>query len=825
MSDERQRLESYRRSLSELGRHVDTLQQQQAALLQSIEQVKSRVNRISTAVSEDISQMQGRETAKEPLPIAPVEEEKVRTAPPKPVAPPRAAVPPEPRRSGLPSKPSIRPSGPVAARPVPPRPAPERKRAESWAAAAESAESDGGWSLEQLFGQRVLPVVGVLVLLAGIIYGVTVLVDSGIVGPVAYSLLGYLFAAGLGLWGRRLFTSVPSFSAVVSSGAVAVAYVNTYSTYAILEIFPVFVAAGILLLLSGLSLWLAEMYKREVIAILGILSTVVLPQFLPDAFDTTIGGLSYAAVLIFVTGTIALNRSWVICSRLVVAAQWYLFIDFMKVHGNGSPVAGLIFSSLFLFMGYYVVLGGSLLRSKGDAEESDGGGVLSPETTLLGVANSLAYILFGWLSISSASEGTQALFFVFTAVFHTALAAYLHIRRQELFSEILSLVAAAALPVAGLLWWGVADSASIITIYGGVLVFVALRQRRSFLAGFGVLMLVASLLRTLGFPQEMGIISHGASASVSNADMRVHLLSLLAVFGTLGYLMRHRRELRRVAGASLYRVGFVAAAVWVINYWLWIELQIVSVRYLPAIPEVAAREVIGALLDAAQVSLAMITALGTLLRLTGVRLFRSSAREMVNTASVFLWVASLFAFVWVQDNLTVDVLWVQSVGSGLYAWRFLLYLIDVGLLVWAMRSLARFNGGRLPSLTAFYEVSFALLVLLLGYQEVPRLLLDAPDGTIGWIRTMYIVMFSFATTTLGLRTSRVYMRWLGLAVLALMMLKIVFFDLTKASTPVRALVFICIGLMILGIGYFYSKKRQADTPTPSADGDSESEKR
>lgn len=92
---------------------------------------------------------------------------------------------------------------------------------------------------------------------------------------------------------------------------------------------------------------------------------------------------------------------------------------------------------------------------------------------------------------------------------------------------------------------------------------------------------------------------------------------------------------------------------------------------------------------------------------------------------------------------------------------------------------------------------------LLTFMEV----LEVPSDYVYFIHSIVMMLFAFASISLGKRFALKYVRNIGLALILITIFKLIFIDLAQVSIYIRALLFIVVG--ILGMWYsksFYTKE-------------------
>lgn len=177
---------------------------------------------------------------------------------------------------------------------------------------------------EHFVGEKLLARIGIAVVLIGVAIGVKYAIDHQLIGAGLRLLGGYLVGAILGFLAYRLHRKLNAFSAVLASGALAIAYFMTYAGYAFYHIFPLWLAYGGMLLTVVITVLAALWMNRVIIAHLGLLGAYLLPPLVSTGNQHITYYLGY--LLLINVGILVLTflRSWK--SLFVPVSIWSLAI-------------------------------------------------------------------------------------------------------------------------------------------------------------------------------------------------------------------------------------------------------------------------------------------------------------------------------------------------------------------------------------------------------------------------------------------------------------------------------------------------------------------
>jgi uncharacterized membrane protein len=222
-----------------------------------------------------------------------------------PVAPQAPSPVAPPAAFAPPARAPLAPRAPVAPAPVAP-PAPSAPSAPSAGAA-----SDTPVSLEARIGGRWLLNVGIAAIVIGVAYFEKLAIDNNWIGETARVIQGGVFGAllvGAGEWFvRRRYRG---YGQMIIGGGVAVMYVSIYAAFNYYRLIDRPAAFVLLVGVSVLGAWLADRHNSQGLAIFAVGGGFTTPFLLPGNTDPQVALFTYDAILVAGTVYLAGRRSW-----------------------------------------------------------------------------------------------------------------------------------------------------------------------------------------------------------------------------------------------------------------------------------------------------------------------------------------------------------------------------------------------------------------------------------------------------------------------------------------------------------------------------------
>lgn len=211
-------------------------------------------------------------------------------------------------------------------------------------------------SWEQFIGEQLLSKIGIAIVLIGVGIGAKYAIDHNLIGEVGRVLSGFVIALVLGGFAFFFRQKYRSFSAVLASGSIAVAYFMTYAAYSFYQLIPSSVAFGCLLVLVLIAVFLAMYYEMAVIAHLGLLGAYILPPLVSDGSKHISYYLLYMLIINIGMMFISIARKWPTIQYPIIVWTSFIFLfwfntDFSYKTSDPSIAAPylLAFFALFVF--------------------------------------------------------------------------------------------------------------------------------------------------------------------------------------------------------------------------------------------------------------------------------------------------------------------------------------------------------------------------------------------------------------------------------------------------------------------------------------------
>ena len=200
------------------------------------------------------------------------------------------------------------PAPPAPARPAPLAPSATPAPAAAAAARAAAAAPE---SLESRIGGRWLLNIGIAAIVIGVAYFQKWAIDYNWITPTMRVIQGAIAGAVMIVAGGRFARRGYDFyGQMIAGGGVAVLYVSTYAAFNYYQLIERPTAFVLLAAISALGAWLADRHESQGLAVCSVTGGFVTPFLLAGNTDAQVALFTYDAILVAGTMFLAGRRDW-----------------------------------------------------------------------------------------------------------------------------------------------------------------------------------------------------------------------------------------------------------------------------------------------------------------------------------------------------------------------------------------------------------------------------------------------------------------------------------------------------------------------------------
>lgn len=676
---------------------------------------------------------------------------------------------------------------------------------------------------ERFIGENLISKIGIAATIIGVGLGTKYSIDNNLISPLTRIVLGYVAGIALFVLGFRVRKKYENFSAVLVSGAIAACYMITFSASVFYDFIPRAIAFPMMVVFTGGAVYTALDYNKVVIAHFGLVAAYAVPFLLSNESGNTLLLFSYVLLINLGILFLAYKRLWYSIRYTSFFFTWLIFLS-MYALGNASKTLFLSFIIVFFLLFLFMFIINKVKNNKA---------FNGPDVALI-LVNSALFFFVGFDITETIHETVSfsGLFAVSIALIYFLTARIFFNKEHadkavERFFYGLSLVfVTLAIPIqfdeniVTLLW----------LLQAAVLFYVGRVGAKAFYEFFGLsALLLASVSLIIDWNEHYDAF-YSPDIIFKWPFLNFHFITCLA--GAVVFLSLYRINRKDFNGNSFLILDakrftdtleylFPICAVGLIYFSIHTELEMFFIIQKNQWENAAILD--GVLLPFSnhsdtiwlfeQVGLFLYSQLFFVgLLFTAVRYFPNKffviAATALNVLVVFIYFTETFGhFESLRDIYINDIFPIYNQAGIGHVLIHLIPIVFVALfLLLLQRAVLHFKGIDLMdkaislSTHGFIVITVSLEIhYLFAFSSSPKWSTIAVSVWWG--------VYSLFLITRGIKGKMQYLRLAGMALFAITLLKLIYFDLLNLSTIAKTILFICLGALLLITSYLYNKNK------------------
>lgn len=266
--------------------------------------------------------------------------------------------------------------------------------------------------LEKFIGENLINKIGILITVIGVGIGAKYSIENNLISPLTRIILGYLVGLGLLGFGIKLKKKYENYSAVLVSGAIAIMYFITYASYAFYSLIPQFFAFTLMVVFTVFSVIASIKYNKQTIAHIGLVGAYAVPFLLSNDSGNVAILFSYMSIINIGILIISFKKYWKPLYFSTFGFTWVIFISWYgsEYDVNNFFALALIFIFIFFTIFYFTILSYKLIKKE----------KFNSNDIILLLLNSFIFYGLGYSILNGHEIGGQylGLFTLFNAMIH-----------------------------------------------------------------------------------------------------------------------------------------------------------------------------------------------------------------------------------------------------------------------------------------------------------------------------------------------------------------------------------------------------------------------
>lgn len=292
-------------------------------------------------------------------------------------------------------------------------------------------------SLEKFIGENLINKIGIVITLIGVAIGAKYSIDHQLISPLMRILMSYLVGIALLGTGLKLKQNYRNYSAVLVSGAMAIMYFITYFAFSLYDLIPQVTAFVLMVIFTIATVYAALEYNRQVIAHIGLVGAYAVPFLLSKDAGNAAILFGYVSIINIGILVISFRKDWKLLYYVSFIFSWLIYLTWLNLSYKDSEHfgLGLLFATIFFTIFYLTFLAYHLRRKAH----------FNAEDRLLLLCNSAVFFGIGYYLLQNDVAGKDFLgaFALGNALIHLIVSVIIYKQKlndQNLFYFISGLV-------------------------------------------------------------------------------------------------------------------------------------------------------------------------------------------------------------------------------------------------------------------------------------------------------------------------------------------------------------------------------------------------
>ena len=663
--------------------------------------------------------------------------------------------------------------------------------------------------LEKFIGENLLSKIGIIITVIGVAIGAKYSLDNDLISPLTRIILGYVMGLGLLGTGIRLKSKYEDYSAVLVSGAMSIMYFITFMAYSYYGLIGKYDAFGMMVFITILTVLTATRYNREIIALIGLVGAYAVPFFLSDGSGDVRTMFAYMTIINIGILVIAFKRYWKLLYYSAFVVTWLIYLVWIGGESFDKSITGtaMLYGTIFFVIFYATFLAYKLIQK----EEFN-----TIDVVLL-LLNSFIYYGIGYavLEANSATEDFLGLFTLGNAVLHSLVSFAIYKQRPEeknlfYFTAGLMLVfLTIAIPVQfGGMW-----IVLLWTALAVVLFWIGQTRNIAFYEGFSYAHIALAFL-------SLVIYWFGAYDVLTIPIFNVYFLTTLLFVLAIGYLNWLNSQ-SKYSNSATVKSGFMGLmsfflpAIFLFSLYFMFRLEISNIfhqSYKKAIDAAGDENYyssgnISIFKDIWILNYSLLFIM--LLTFFNIKKLKSATFSVLNLVLNVLGIIVFLTMGLDSLNELQEYYLNRLAEKNTVTWwnisiRYVSYTFLIGVLYssykYILSPFVKWKDKR------FLDIVIHLVALIvLSFELVSWLELTNSSNSDKLGLSILWGVYALSLIVLGIWKQKEHLRFGAIALFAVTLAKLFFYDIAHLDTISKTIVFVVIGLLLLLVSFLYNK--------------------
>jgi uncharacterized membrane protein len=675
-------------------------------------------------------------------------------------------------------------------------------------------------NLERYIGENLINKIGIIILVLGVAIGTKYAISNFNFGVTFRIVAGYLLGSallGLAVW---LKPKYHGFSAVLLSGAMAIFYFISYTAYGFHDIISRNLSFALLLLFTVFTVFAALNYNQQIIAHFGLVGAYITPFLISSDSSAWNTLMIYVLVINIGILIVAIFKYWralhisSFVSTYIILASWYAF-DYEKTDFNI-----LLFYLTIFFILFYSTFLLNKLVNKGKFGIFD---------IILLSANSFVYYGFGMGLINQLETETNYLgiFSFFNALIHF-IAAIIIFRQKQAEKSLFLFIAGLVLLFLTLVFPSQFDGNWVTIFWAGEALILFLVGRIYRLKAYEISSYPLTILSFFSLIHDWIVISTTTQQSaIDSPTPFLNTCFITAVFLVVIYLVILRFDRIRkyryfeIEALSIRKLFFVITPLITIaasylaffiefdHYWD-IKYMLSEKQIYLSTSEISATTIFNNdILHLRRIWIVNFSILFFTILSYLVLNLKTNNKNLITLLIINGLHLPLFLFLSLYELSELRESFLDPKYPEYYQYtnylNFVRYLCFIFISILLLNIKQIFKKINLEKSMLFDLILAGCLVWILSSELLQWLDIANAENSYKLILSILWGVFALLFVIWGIIKNKTHLRVSAFVLIGIILIKMFFYDLSHMNGFKKSILFIIIGILMLGISFLYNK--------------------
>ncbi|MEI8073998.1 MAG: DUF2339 domain-containing protein [Bacteroidota bacterium] len=681
--------------------------------------------------------------------------------------------------------------------------------------------------LEKFIGENLINKIGIAITIIGVAIGVNYSIEHDLISPAFRIILGYLLGAGLLGFGYKLKEKYNAFSAVLTSGAIAIFYFISFAAYDFYHLMPQPLAFLLMVLFTVYGVYTAIWYNLQIIALIGLVGAYAVPFLIGNESSDAFILFGYNAIINIGILVIAFKKYWKVLSNASFFVTWLIYVSWQldSYHDQSNFLIYFGFVTFYFLLFYSMLISYKLFKHE----------KFRREDIVILLVNTFIYYYFAYKLIDQKVEAKSllGLFTICVALVHFYIATIVKKEKeadQNLYYLLMGLFltfVTISIPVQFHAHW--------VTLFWigecAVLFWIGRTQKTAFYESMSYPILIISFLSLL-HDWNIGYGSAGNFFAAVHIDPIINIYFLTTVIYIAALLFmnymqqKYKRELPLFEPVSISEmlkyflpiiliiVTFCVGALEISSYWNQLSVHMNQPNNISAIDPETERSM--NIYDDFKTIWVLFYSMiyFVLMAFLNIKKIRSYSLAWMN---IVISVAILFSFITfgcqtlnqIQDSNLHPTKALTLFNSGFSS--FIRYFCFAGgiLMIFSIHQYFKetFIQPTILNLRVTFDLILHLFLFAIISYQLKHYYFEYTGNRESGNLSLSILwgIYSLGLIILGIAKRQKHLRIMAIALFSITLIKLFLIDIARLDTIAKTIVFVSLGILLLIISFLYNK--------------------